>query len=316
MMTQEEKTFTEHVILQCESSGSKDVPFDKRREVLDSFFFNKEKGWMMPFFVMLVFSAGIATFGLSQDSAATVIGAMLIAPLGATISALGVAIAVAWPVQTQRMVSVTLAGALLVILAAYFLGFLLPDAIPTAQEFARTTPDLRDLAVALFAGAAGAYANIRGKLFAVLAGVAIAVALVPSLATFGLLLEEGHSQLAMGAFTLFLANFFGITLAAAFVMFVTDFAPFPAFLRSSGNLAIGVTLILSGSLLLLPLYRTYSAVIDSAAQTAAVHKKVLQTASGNSSTQVKKVHVDKDQVEITLTDKNHPTATDFERALT
>ena len=67
------------------------VPSDVRKGVFDTLFFNLKEGWQLPFWMMLILSASFATLGLSQNSAATVIGAMLIAPLRQPIIALAAA---------------------------------------------------------------------------------------------------------------------------------------------------------------------------------------------------------------------------------
>ena len=64
---------------------------------------------------------------------------------------------------------------------------------------ARGKPDILDLFVGLFAGAAAAYATARPKVTAALVGVAVAAALVPPIATVGLALTEGDIIVAEGA---------------------------------------------------------------------------------------------------------------------
>ena len=73
------------------------------------------------------------------------------------------------------------------------------------------------MGIALAAGAAGAFATVDRRVAGSIAGVAIAVALVPPLGVVGLTLEQGDFALAQGAFLLFLANFVSITLAATLV---------------------------------------------------------------------------------------------------
>ena len=73
------------------------VPSDLRTGVFDILFFNLKEGWQLPFWLMLTLSAGLATLGLSENSPAIVIGAMIITPLGQPIIALGAAVALGWP---------------------------------------------------------------------------------------------------------------------------------------------------------------------------------------------------------------------------
>ena len=196
------------------------IPVEARSPVFNDLFFNLKQKWQLPFWLMLSLSAGIATLGLSEDSAATVIGAMIVAPLGQPIIALGAAIALGWPRQTMKMLALIILGALTVVVIAFFLGTLLPTETPSQQVLLRTAPDLRDLGIALCAGAVGTYGYYRSEYSTVLAGVAIAVALLPPLCTVGLMLEEGRFILATGGLLLFITNFVGIALAAIFTFFV------------------------------------------------------------------------------------------------
>lgn len=162
-----------------------------RRASLRAVFLDGQPRWQSAFSVMLLLSAGIATLRLSQNSAATVIGSMIIAPLGQPIVALGAALVMVWTRESLGLLGIIGLGALAVIVIGYLIGLLLPLATPNGQILARTAPDLRHLGVAFFAGAAGAYAYTKDELSGVVPGVAISVALVPPLAAAGLMLEEG-----------------------------------------------------------------------------------------------------------------------------
>jgi hypothetical protein len=58
------------------------IPSDACRGTFDLLLFDLKHGWLLPSWLMLSLSAEIATLGLSQNSVATVIGAMIVAPLG------------------------------------------------------------------------------------------------------------------------------------------------------------------------------------------------------------------------------------------
>jgi len=270
-----------------------------------------------PFVIMLGLSAGIATFGLSQDSAATVIGAMVIAPLAEPITALGGAIALAWPRETLRVFLVAVAGAILVIGIAFLIGVLLPRATPTGQILARTSPDLRDLGVALLAGAAGAYAKTRNELASTLTGVAIAVALVPPLAAVGLMLEEHRLTLAKGAVVLFSANLIGMVLAATAVLLITGYAPFPRLRRSGWKPIAGLAAALAAAVLVaIPLTNTYLRVLDDTSLTSAVDRQVIATLGLQSGVVVDHIAVDGSRVTVDLSGEGAvPPASSFEQDL-
>src|SRR5690606_24636484 len=106
---------------------------------------------------------------------------------------------------------------------------------PFSDEIlARTQPNLYDLAIALFSGAAAAYALSFSQAAGALPGVAIAAALVPPLATVGITLVAGLAALisgqtadgweyledSLGALLLFTTNLIAISTAASFVFFV------------------------------------------------------------------------------------------------
>jgi uncharacterized hydrophobic protein (TIGR00271 family) len=284
-----------------------------RADVLQRVFLDSDPRWLSAFIIMLLLSGGIATLGLSSDSAATVIGSMVVAPLGGPIVAFGGAIATVWPREAVKMFLTIIVGALAVVLVAYIMGIFLPQATPNAQILARTNPDLRDLGVALLAGAAGGYAQTRPSLASSLVGVAIAVALVPPLATVGLMLEAGHWALALGATTLFVANFVGITLAVVVTLLLTRYAPLPRLRPASTGLAVGLGVtVLAIGLLMIPLGNSYLNVIRSSQTVTAVHEQVSTTLGSTSSAVVNHIDVNGANVVIDLSDVNGaPSAAQF-----
>lgn len=199
---------------------SQDIPLEERTAVFNKLFFHYKKDWQSSFALMLILSVGIASLGLSEDSTATIIGAMIIAPLGQPIIALGGAIALGWRIQTFRMLGVIFLGVIGSLFVAYLISLTLPNLTPSQQILIRTSPDLRDLGIALMAGAAGAYGYYRSEYSTVLSGFAIAVALVPPLSVCGLMLEQKHFILASGSMLLFITNLIGVTISALLVFFL------------------------------------------------------------------------------------------------
>ncbi|QXT62476.1 TIGR00341 family protein [Tessaracoccus palaemonis] len=161
------------------------------------------------FWVLIILSTVIASAGVMADSTATVIGAMIVAPLMTPI--LGTALSVV--MARRRLILVNLgmvvAGALCVVVIAYLLGLtnqMLLVADTNAQIAARVTPRLIDLVAALATGVVGAFAMVRSDISDALPGVAIAISLVPPLAVVGLTLESGAPEQAVGALLLFGTN--------------------------------------------------------------------------------------------------------------
>jgi uncharacterized hydrophobic protein (TIGR00271 family) len=152
---------------------------------------------------------------------AVVIGAMLVAPLMTPLIGGGLALVQGnWPLwrRSARAVLLGFFAALLIGmalgLAARWLGFGL-----TGELAARGEPTLLDLGVAFVSGIAAAYCVARPRLSGALAGVAIAAALVPPIATVGICLSLGETVTARGAALLFGTNVVAIVLGAAMNFF-------------------------------------------------------------------------------------------------
>lgn len=177
---------------------------------------------MSAFWVLIVLSSVIATAGIIGDSTATVIGAMIVAPLMTPI--LGTALSVV--LSRRRLILVNLglvlAGMAIVISVGFLLGLThygLLVADTNSQIAARVSPRLIDLLAALATGAVGAFAVIRPDVSDTLPGVAIAISLVPPLAVVGLCLESGAPDQALGALLLFGTNV-GAIIATGTVFFL------------------------------------------------------------------------------------------------
>jgi uncharacterized hydrophobic protein (TIGR00341 family) len=96
---------------------------------------------------------------------------------------------------------------------------------PALSEVAsRTQVQAGDIAVALASGCAGTLAFTAG-VSAALIGVMVAVALLPPLVTFGLMLGGGHPGPALGALSLFLVNLICVNLAGVITFLVQGIRP-------------------------------------------------------------------------------------------
>jgi uncharacterized hydrophobic protein (TIGR00271 family) len=169
------------------------------------------------FFVLIVLSSIIATLGLLLNSAAVVIGAMLVAPLMSPILGFSLGMVLGDVRLVRLSIEAMFKGVALALLIAVLIGILSPFKELTGEIMARTQPTLLDLVVALASGMAGAYSLSREEVSAALPGVAISAALMPPLSVAGLGLSLGKPQVAGGAFLLFLANIAAISLAGVVV---------------------------------------------------------------------------------------------------
>lgn len=152
----------------------------------------------LEFMALISASSMLAAFGLLQNSAAVIIGAMLIAPLMTPILGAGQAITLGnRPLFETAFKAIGLGFLGALFSSAAFGGLVLmfesPDLSPerATEMWARCNPSPIDFCVGLIGGMAAAYARTRSHLSSALAGAAIAAALVPPISTAGLQMVFG-----------------------------------------------------------------------------------------------------------------------------
>jgi uncharacterized hydrophobic protein (TIGR00271 family) len=190
----------------------------------DKLFFegDKRRVNLERFAVLLFLSTVIATYGVLGDSTATIIGAMIIAPLMIPIMGTAAGLVMGDMGRAGRSFLKVVGGVAGVIFTAWFIGsFLNPTVVSFTTNSAitgRISPSLTDLVIALASGAAGAFAMSRSDVADSLPGVAISISLVPPLCVVGIGLSGGEWSIASGAMLLFLTNFLSILLAGGGVL--------------------------------------------------------------------------------------------------
>ncbi len=196
------------------------------------------------FQVLTVLSVLLALAGLYANSAPVIIGAMILAPLMSPIISLAMGMARADFGLLKNSLTTLAVGVGWGLGWAVLVAALMPLSIETPEMSARMSPTLLDLFVAVISGIAGAYAFSREEIAKSLAGVAIAVALVPPLSVMGIGLGWGNWEMAMGAGLLFITNLVGIALAGSLTFLVLGFAPFHL-ARRGMTLAIAVMAVIA-----------------------------------------------------------------------
>ena len=178
------------------------------------------------YFLFLTIANLIALSGLITNSAAVIIGAMLISPLMGPILSCGFALIIGdWIIGRKaiRKVTVSVAVSLLIAaIAAYFS----PMQDLTEEIISRTRPNLYDLFIAFFAGIAGAIAICTRKNYiTIVPGVAIATAVIPPLSVAGFGIGTWNFNIAGGGFFLFFTNFVAIIFATSIIFYLYGFKP-------------------------------------------------------------------------------------------
>ena len=185
------------------------------------------------FVQMTVLSALVATVGLILDSAAVIIGAMVIAPLlGPALSS-----TVGTVLDDQdlfwRGVGYQVAGVVVAVASTAAFAWSLRYAwiappgmavADTAQIAERLSPDILSLILALAAGAAGVL-SLATRTKSAIVGVMIAAALIPPAATAGLGIAWGYPVVAIDAGILVVVNLLSINLAGLAVFWYLGYRP-------------------------------------------------------------------------------------------
>jgi uncharacterized hydrophobic protein (TIGR00271 family) len=193
------------------------------KRMRDQLFFDgpQRRRRLSRFWLLLLLAAVIASAGVVSDSTATVIGAMIVAPLMTPILGIVLAVALADGANLRRCLLLVIAGTATVIAVGWLLGLFVPYPVVAAtngQVAARVTLQIADLVAALATGAVGSVALVRSDISDTLPGVAIAISLVPPLAVVGLTLESGAPRQALAAFLLLTTNVAAIVASGIVVM--------------------------------------------------------------------------------------------------
>ncbi|MCI5050786.1 MAG: DUF389 domain-containing protein [Candidatus Pacebacteria bacterium] len=201
-----------------------DINEKNKEEAIDSLI--KDSAPKPSFFFLIVMSVLMSSFGLLLNNSSVIIGSMLIAPILSPI----LSIALGITLGDNKLISQS--GKTIIKSLLYSIGvsalttWLLWSVIGgnelrsvlNAEIISRIEPNIIYLFIAIVAGLATAYARVKPELNDTLPGTAIAVALVPPIATIGIGVAFWDMVIISGALSLFILNAIGIILAAM-VMF-------------------------------------------------------------------------------------------------
>ena len=164
------------------------------------------------FILMTVLSTIVVAIGLLKDNVAVIIGAMVIAPFLGPNVALALSSVLAEKKLGSDAIKTLAVGIAVAIIFSTGIGLIIEVDTGMVEISSRTVTDYSDILLALASGAAGVLAFTAGASAAVI-GVMVAVALLPPLTVFGLLLGSGEYSLAAGALLLFITNIICVNLA-------------------------------------------------------------------------------------------------------
>lgn len=212
------------------------IPILKLRESL-----MKESLLNKNYFILSLGSCLLSTFGLIINSAAVIIGAMIIAPLMLPLRGIAFATLEGDFVLLRRSFFSIFVATLLAVSCSWLVGLIVSIPEFSQEILSRSQPTLIDLLIALIAGGISGYAKIRPEVGDAIPGTAIAVALMPPICVVGLAVSQGAWDVASGAMLLYSTNLIGINLACITVYILGGYARSNELART---LSWGVSLVL------------------------------------------------------------------------
>jgi uncharacterized hydrophobic protein (TIGR00271 family) len=285
---------------------ARDVGPERRAEIAEGLYYEAPDRThkITSYVVMLLLSVAIASFAILSDSTAVIIGAMLVAPLMTPIMGAAAGMVNGWRSRVTASLGTVALSVVVSIALAWIIAAWFPTLVPlstNSQVTSRVSPTLLDMAIALAAGAAGAYATIDDRVSSSLTGVAIAVALVPPLGVIGITLEAGLLDDALGAFLLFLTNFVSIILAAVAVFLLVGFSPVRKMIQRRSEIRnVFGTVAIGALIIIVPLTFTGNGVISSAARQADAQQAVAAWLPADDSLRIVRVQTSGAEVTVVI----------------
>ncbi len=190
------------------------------------------------FWMLLVLASVVGAAGVVDNSTPVVLGAMIVSPLATPVYGVALSTVVGSRRGLRDALLLLAAGIAVSILVGLLVSLLTFERLPleaNPQIVGRTAPKVLDLVVALAMGLVGAFALVRRDVANIVAGVAIAISLVPVLEVVGITLGHGRPDLAWGAALLFLTNAAAIIVAGVVVFTAAGYQREAAARRGAGG---------------------------------------------------------------------------------
>ena len=216
--------FTPDTVIPRDKEKIKKASFRATRETIITFAQNNSQV-NFEYLMLVVVSAVITSLGLILDNVAVIVGGMVIAPVLGPILAVTVGIMLGDSKLIKQGISTEIIAIVVAILIGFLFGSALPNVGITNSLKIRMFPTLADLFIALAAGAASAYALVRGHLESGLVGVMVSAALLPVMSTIGIGISFANRTMILGAFLLLGGNYLGLLLANLIVFYFEGLKP-------------------------------------------------------------------------------------------
>ncbi len=216
--------FTPDTVIPRSEEKLKKASFHASRESLITYA-QKKSQVSFEYILLIIFSSIITSLGLILDNVAVIVGGMVIAPVLGPILAITIGIVLGNTSLIRKGIAAEILAVVFAVLVGVAFGFFIPNVEINNSLRIRMFPTMADLFIAMAAGAAGAYALIRGQLESGLVGVMVAAALLPVMSTIGIGISMANQTMILGSFLLLGGNYLSLLLANIVVFYFEGLRP-------------------------------------------------------------------------------------------
>ncbi|WP_048059144.1 TIGR00341 family protein [Methanococcus vannielii] len=178
------------------------------------------------YYSLLFLAALVASIGIWKDDVALIIGSMIIAPFLTPMISLTFSMAVMDLGLTKKSIKNLLAGILTVVLLSILLGSLMHVSPDNPQIASRMNIGIQNVVIAICAGLVGTLSILIPEISSTVVGVMIAVALMPPLVAFGLMVGSGYYIESVPIILLFLVNLIAVNFSSAILFHFYGITPY------------------------------------------------------------------------------------------
>uniref|UniRef100_A9A9S7 Hydrophobic protein (TIGR00341 family) n=1 Tax=Methanococcus maripaludis (strain C6 / ATCC BAA-1332) TaxID=444158 RepID=A9A9S7_METM6 len=178
------------------------------------------------YYSLLFLAAVVASIGIWLDDVALIIGSMIIAPFLSPMISFTFSVAVMDLAFAKKSLKNLLLGILTVFLFSFVIGTFLHVSPESPQIASRMNLGLQNIIIALSAGFVGTISMLIPEISSTVVGVMIAVALMPPLVAFGLMLGSGYYVESIPILILFIVNIISVNFASASLFYLYGITPY------------------------------------------------------------------------------------------
>ncbi len=176
----------------------------------------------LDFYLLIALATIITSFGIIADNLVLIIAGMIIAPLLSSLLAISLGISVnSWPLIFRSAKTFFLSSSIS-FLTALLIGLVFPLQENSWPLIQKMEVSYFSFFIALIVGLTAAYTWKKPEIRDALPGIAIAVTLVPPLASLGLIIASLQLNQFNQVFQYFLLNVLGILLAGLLLFFIPN----------------------------------------------------------------------------------------------